>query len=1209
MLQRNNGEGNVSVLHFLSATQLNDRANNHVYRTQPSGNAPRHADSYLSPLEDAYFTIALGSSVQLIKLGKVGQVPVFCELSYGSLVGRIWGGLMPGALRSGKSAASFVDTVQIVSFSNDDVLIFGLTHDIKLHVWNAVTHEYKGVYELEKKDYAIGQNVHKMASWVDPEDMNNLIVSLSLHDSKEFQVYEIAYIGGVFTFSFKFAIQTAKKNLVNFSCGVSDLFALFEENGRHEVAHVSLVSGNAVWVQDDVWQQRVTYLAIDQLDPLEVYLSDILKPYNYSEESIFRALTDFNLKYRLDIVKGTMKEMVVEVIQNRFNQLLEVNLEADVVDVWKEFRELCISNESNITWPLSIFSSIDSGLILLLRRNAVGVMRRKDDLEVLFSLEAISEFGNLEVAEVQAVFEVKLLLNDIRQFLADRQNSFFQELLEGRTEPFEVAAEVANRLHGEHGMVTTVTSRFLSNISSINTGFQVIAQLLTPSIDDTGCVPNEKLVSSFSQSLAERCFSQMTEFCYELCRDLLVLIEVLNMRRKFVGLQSRDEIAINATIKAAFSQHTLAFWLMKWLCETPSSNLQAMVKHIHAKKLPLVKEVAEIYNFSGTENSKNLTDLYLMSYGSKMAALNIRRDYSLDVTIDVLLQAIGRSIIAQLLAQPVKLLIALISSCEYVALQTYIHYAEKQSTNGNQSDLAYKFLAIYLCGEPEKACDLFIEGFKKKVFREVFQEDFCDESMGGEEDQEARNTQHLDYIMKVISIFEGDNLHECVTDLATLALESCDPHPALASTLWCKLFWSCLALGQNAEAYSALELNPDKSQTSDLLRSFLFDLLERGNAKELLNYSYSGMESCIFEYMLSRARSLPIGEAKDYYNFLYSLNITKNNPKQASIVMYEQAYRLKTETEANSRSLNQRVQCLLSTMTCLELVHASNAWVERPDIRKGILGHDRNVEDEEFTVEVYELSDLKKEYDLTVAQLSLLQLMERQALNPNVPSSAQETVAQLVNVKSYELAISVARRFDIKTTIVIDALTSDYVNLLRSLKNDFTAESETLHFIRLNNPSVREIVSSRPVEQVERLLEASLVAAERSLETVCHRTCAFRILSSDVFLPAWLVKSYSLRNWPELVSLYHQLGFLEEASRLAVEKYSELVRSLEKIAFKHQEEYIPPSRLRVLDKLLMELKYQVTTDSYWSKALSDMERVKSNYLKAVRNADVSVFGL
>jgi len=67
-------------------------------------------------------------------------------------------------------------------------------------------------------------------------------------------------------------------------------------------------------------------------------------------------------------------------------------------------------------------------------------------------------------------------------------------------------------------------------------------------------------------------------------------------------------------------------------------------------------------------------------------------------------------------------------------------------------------------------------------------------------------------------------------------------------------------------------------------------------------------------------------------------------------------------------------------------------------------------QDEKFTVEVYELSDLKKEYDLTVAQLSLLQLMERQALNPNVPSSAQETVAQLVNMKGYELAISVARR-------------------------------------------------------------------------------------------------------------------------------------------------------------------------------------------------------
>ena len=36
--------------------------------------------------------MAFGSSNQLIKLGKVGQVPVFCELNYGSLVGRIWGG-------------------------------------------------------------------------------------------------------------------------------------------------------------------------------------------------------------------------------------------------------------------------------------------------------------------------------------------------------------------------------------------------------------------------------------------------------------------------------------------------------------------------------------------------------------------------------------------------------------------------------------------------------------------------------------------------------------------------------------------------------------------------------------------------------------------------------------------------------------------------------------------------------------------------------------------------------------------------------------------------------------------------------------------------------------------------------------------------------------------------------------------------------------
>ncbi|KAK2724849.1 hypothetical protein QYM36_001350 [Artemia franciscana] len=431
-----------------------------------------------------------------------------------------------------------------------------------------------------------------------------------------------------------------------------------------------------------------------------------------------------------------------------------------------------------------------------------------------------------------------------------------------------------------------------------------------------------------------------------------------------------------------------------------------------------------------------------------------------------------------------------------------------------------------------------------------------------------------------------------------------DERIKIKSTLWCKLFWSCLALGQNVEAYSALELNPDKSQTSDLLRSFLFDLLERGNAKELLNYSYSGMESCIFEYMLSRARSLPIAEAKDYYNFLYSLNITKNNPKQAGVLrilgewagksvkqigqlQYIKCFQSNScgrvgpdcvwsdcrpaiEASPNAflwfsnkafvdlaakcwkaSSNNYKTICsilsvfsrsspselclvldlvwqgtksVLGAPETLECFFVSLSSASAKGLTYGrVIGKNPELEletDEEFTVEVDELSDLKKEYDLTVAQLSLLQLMERQALNPNVPSSAQETVAQLVNMKGYELAISVARRFDIKTTIVIDALTSDYVNLLRSLNNDFTAESETLHFIRLNNPSVREIVSSRPVEQVERLLEASLVAAERSLETACHRTCAFRILSSDVFLPAWLVKSYSVTDCQRLYEGY-----------------------------------------------------------------------------------------
>lgn len=68
-----------------------------------------------------------------------------------------------------------------------------------------------------------------------------------------------------------------------------------------------------------------------------------------------------------------------------------------------------------------------------------------------------------------------------------------------------------------------------------------------------------------------------------------------------------------------------------------------------------------------------------------------------------------------------------------------------------------------------------------------------------------------------------------------------------------------------------------------------------------------------------------------------------------------------------------------------------------------------------------------------------------------------------------------------------------------------------------------------------RILERCIMKYERKNETVLHRACANELLVICYFLPTWLLKSYKKLNSSELLRLYLQHGYLEEASDLACE--------------------------------------------------------------------------
>jgi len=67
-----------------------------------------------------------------------------------------------------------------------------------------------------------------------------------------------------------------------------------------------------------------------------------------------------------------------------------------------------------------------------------------------------------------------------------------------------------------------------------------------------------------------------------------------------------------------------------------------------------------------------------------------------------------------------------------------------------------------------------------------------------------------------------------------------------------------------------------------------------------------------------RARSADI-MVSNFYEFLYSFHVTKNNFRKAALVMYECGMRLSTEV-FTPEGLARQAKCYLAALNCLKLV-------------------------------------------------------------------------------------------------------------------------------------------------------------------------------------------------------------------------------------------------------------------------------------------------
>jgi len=394
----------------------------------------------------------------------------------------------------------------------------------------------------------------------------------------------------------------------------------------------------------------------------------------------------------------------------------------------------------------------------------------------------------------------------------------------------------------------------------------------------------------------------------------------------------------------------------------------------------------------------------------------------------------------------------------------------------------------------------------------------------------------------------------------------------------------------------------------------------------------------------------------NYYDFLYSFHVTKENYRKAAHVMYECGMRLGNEL-CTLEGLKRQAKAYLACINCLKLVDAKNAWIVRPVLKakKASQGpmaigvspkrdHEGEEIEQQVTerkMEVLELCDIDRDFQIVCARLKLA---NKQTATPALSglqagaaalvgggqSTPDETVSLLVAANLYEDAVKIATAFrpPLDCRPIVEGLAAKCVLLTRSSASVAAGSSSSksssdeiscaLDWLSDNvNPAASSGSDLRPSNAVEaawKLLEdlvTRLEPAKSSGESQLHRAVAAKLITLGAFLPAWLVNGYKVVNPSELMRLYLANGLLEDAALITIEfvkavlgsgkEYFGLDNSLQANA---APVWLPHN---TIDHILVELKYHsdeqiykqlyVQLDSVLKKYISTVTRVSRDMIE------------
>ncbi|KAG0207472.1 hypothetical protein BGX28_001296 [Mortierella sp. GBA30] len=734
----------------------------------------------------------------------------------------------------------------------------------------------------------------------------------------------------------------------------------------------------------------------------------------FSDKTIQRALR-ITFKDRIFTMNSGLPKQVMEALsidspEHTTVAEKEQTIENEILG-WTKFISTCAKIDYEAATPLGLSIASDTGYMIIVKQDSLSFLTACDDSEILYHTFQdgqfdVGQFISTPPSQLRSTYpqmQDRILRQDVvkifraMEYLTCNINSRVAKTLEGTITQLTMT-------RGPKGVVETLAQEFLPRYvtktdmnrardlaASCSTQTKVLDYLLTQLLQNAD--------SSASGLVSKRCIlpyealvaasvQQLSAHRYAISQKLLMLIAAI-----FSGApSSRGWILDETHFISDAMRATQCLLVLKWVSsQVVSSSIPASATSELEQQLSQMQMQEDTPGISPTSYRQSLTGSLLKTLGEsgKYGAIEFPIYLAIPRAASKLLYQLGilhcgigdeskyYAGLAQRLSGMGEMTL-LSAFLDFVPMSSSLSYYQGKVllSEGKSVEALDRFLAVTACfgngiNNVEQELDIMQLDYEPRVNRGHARLD--------------------DYYRHIVSLLSKALAHKEVITVAGLALS--DLLKAMTEhqtrTLLEAIYTSALSIRSYSVAYNAMMQITSETFRKQYLRVFVSQTCENGDGGKLCLFPFTGLVDEVERMLRHRAESQHVLSKPDPYKTLYAFYCYRGDYRNGASIMYQYARRLadsSNQTESVLALLTEAGHSYLSAINALHLAGPQWTWIavpaeggsaeERAKRRKLSVSTNRHtfgLSGLPCKVNIVNISEIKKEYALTMAKLRLVQ--------------------------------------------------------------------------------------------------------------------------------------------------------------------------------------------------------------------------------------------